>query len=74
MADNYYTQDVDEGRSTNRHRRGNGHADTFVVRGTDVAEDVAPTNAALYDEARAWYDFLLTLSVDWVKDATPYEE
>ena len=67
-------QDVDEGRSTNRHRRANGHADTFAVRGTDVAEDMAPTNAKLYDEARAWYGYLLTLSGDWKKDATPYED
>ena len=54
--------------------RGNGAADLYAVRGTSIAEDIAPTNRQAYREASSYYRFLLTVAGDWVVDTTPYDE
>ena len=66
--------DIDAGRATLRAMRGNGAADLHAVRGTSIAEDVAPTNRQAYKEASSYYRFLLTISGKWSTDTTPYDE
>ena len=66
--------DIDNGLSTNRQKRGNDSADTYAVRGTDAAEDIAPTKTKLYQRARSWYRYLLTVVGDLVQDTTPYDD
>jgi hypothetical protein len=46
----------------------------YAVRGTEVAEDLAPINTKAHREAKQYYKFLLYAAGDWLEDATPYEE
>ena len=46
-------KDVEEGRATRRTMLGNGHADTFACRGTDIAEDISPNSQSTEDFIQA---------------------
>ena len=63
-------RDVEAGRSTERLRMINGHADHFACKGSAMAVRAAPAGPAIldYNRARAWYKWLHCLVGSWPDD------